>query len=163
MTFEEFVAARLPALLRYATVLAADPHDADDVVQEVLLRVQQRWSRISDLDAPEAYVRRMIANELISVRRRFAARLRREQVTAPQPVPDRSDEVAGNDALVRLIRTLPPRQRVVVALRYVEDLSDVEIATMLGISLGTVRSQAARALATLRRALTPTSPHTLEI
>src|ERR1039457_4905626 len=70
MTFEEFAALRLPAILRFAAVLAGDRAQAEDVVQEVLVRVHARWSRISRLDRPDAYVRRMVVNEFISARRR---------------------------------------------------------------------------------------------
>jgi RNA polymerase sigma-70 factor (sigma-E family) len=153
VTFEEFVAARLPSLLRQATMFAGDRYVAEDVVQDVLVKAQSQWARIGALDLPEAYVRRMIINEFVSVRRRLAARMRREQVAPPAPVRDGADAVAEYDALVRLIRQLPPRQRIVIALRYLEDMADGDIAALLGIGLGTVRSQAARALTTLRGVL----------
>ena len=95
MTFEEYVAARLPALLRQATVLAGDPHVAEDVVQEVLVKAQPRWARIRELDVPAAYLRKMIVNELLSTRRRLAAALRRERVQVPAPAN-------------RMIRAVPP-------------------------------------------------------
>lgn len=152
MTFDEFVAARLPALLRHATVLARDPHEAEDVVQDVLINAQRHWARIARLDVPEAYVRRMIVNEVISVRRRVRARLRRERSDPPEPVGDSSERLGLRDVLVRLIRRLPPRQRVVIALRYFEDLSDADIADVMGCGIANVRSQASRALATLRAA-----------
>ncbi|BCJ68964.1 SigE family RNA polymerase sigma factor [Polymorphospora rubra] len=150
MTFEEFVAARLPALLRYATVLAGDPHQAEDIVQDVLVKAHPRWARIGSLDLPESYVRRMIVNELVSTRRRVTARLRRERVHPPDPVDDRTETVAQRDALVRLIRALPTRQRIVIALRYLEDMADADIAELLDCSVATVRSQASRALVSLR-------------
>ncbi|MEV0728073.1 MULTISPECIES: SigE family RNA polymerase sigma factor [Polymorphospora] len=150
MTFEEFVAARLPALLRYATVLAGDPHQAEDVVQDVLVKAHSRWARIDALDLPESYVRKMIVNELVSTRRRVTARLRRERVHLPDPVDDRTETVVQRDALVRLIRALPTRQRIVIALRYLEDMADADIAALMDCSVATVRSQASRALASLR-------------
>jgi len=158
VTFEEFVAARLPSLLRQATMFAGDRYEAEDVVQDVLVKAQGRWARIGALDLPEAYLRRMIINELVSVRRRLTARMRREQTAPPAPVGDGADAVADRDAVARLIRRLPPRQRIVVALRYLEDMADADIAVLLGISLGTVRSQAARALATLRAVTAPDEP-----
>src|SRR5262245_56736289 len=104
MNFEEFVALRLPALLRQATALAGDPYEAEDVVQDVLVKAQPRWERICELDVPEAYLRKMIINELISARRRITARLRRERVHQPSLVDERTDRlderVAQRDELV---------------------------------------------------------------
>jgi RNA polymerase sigma-70 factor (sigma-E family) len=155
VTFEEFVALRLDALMRQATALAGDPALAEDVVQDVLVKAQPRWSRIGDLDVPEAYLRRMIINELSSARRRVRARLRREQAHRPEPVSDRTDQIAEHDALVQLIRTLPVRQRIVIVLRYFEDMADADIAEVMGCRLATVRSHAARGLTALRAAATP--------
>ena len=160
MTFEDFVAVRLPALLRQATVLAADAHLAEDVVQDVLVKAQPRWERISALEAPEGYLRRMIINELVSVRRRVLARARRErQVAPPERAEDGTASVADHDALVRMIRVLPPKQRIVIVLRYFEDLADADIAHLMQCSLGTVRSHASRALATLRLDLSSNDLH----
>jgi RNA polymerase sigma-70 factor (sigma-E family) len=149
-SFEDFVAVRLTALLRQATVLAGDPHQAEDVVQDVLIKAQRNWARICRLEVPESYLRRMIINELVSTRRRLTARLRRERSALPEPASDRTEQVVQRDALVQLIRELPARQRIVIALRYFEDMSDQSIAVLLGCSPSTVRSQAARALARLR-------------
>jgi DNA-directed RNA polymerase specialized sigma24 family protein len=74
MTFEEYAAWRLPALLRYAAVLTADQDLAQDIVQEVLARAHLRWRRIGQLDVPDQYVRRMVVNEFLSWRRRRASR-----------------------------------------------------------------------------------------
>ena len=156
MTFEEFLTARLAALLRCATVLACDPHLAEDIVQEVLARAQPRWGRIAAADVPEAYVKRMIINELASWRRRRAARVvplsheALDAVSAPQG--DAVAAVGERDAMIRRIAALPVRQRIVVALRFYEGLSDTEIAGLLGCRPATVRSHTARALATLRTA-----------
>jgi RNA polymerase sigma-70 factor (sigma-E family) len=161
VTFEEFVSARLGPLVRYATVVTWDPHLAEDITQEVLVRAQARWSRIGRLDAPEQYVKRMVLNEFLSWRRRRAARLiplSRESLdlVAP-PVPDGATAWDERDAALRLIARLPRRQRAAIALRYYEDLSDEQIAEMLGCRTVTVRSHISRALATLRTAL-PVSP-----
>lgn len=161
MTFEEFVSIRLGALVRYATVVTWDPHLAEDITQDVLVRAQARWSRISRLDAPEQYVKRMVLNEFLSWRRRRAARLiplSRESLDglAP-PAPDISTAWDERDAALRLIATLPPRQRAAIALRFYEDLSHEEIAKLLGCRTVTVRAYISRALATLRDAL-PASP-----
>jgi RNA polymerase sigma-70 factor (sigma-E family) len=150
LTFEDYVAARLPALLRQATALAGDPHAAEDVVQDVLIKAQPRWARIRELDLPDAYLRKMIVNELLSARRRVAAAVRRERVQRPAPVEDGADAVVRRAAVLQVIRALPTRQRIVIALRYYEDMADGDIAALMGCSLGTVRSQASRALAKLR-------------
>lgn len=150
MTFEEYVAVRLPALLRQATALAGDPHVAEDVVQDVLVKAQSRWARIRDMDVPDAYLRKMIVNELMSARRRAAAAVRRERVARPIPAEDGTDLVVQRDAIRHVIRALPTRQRIVIALRYYEDMADGDIAALMGCSVATVRSQASRALAKLR-------------
>ncbi|GAA2349516.1 SigE family RNA polymerase sigma factor [Dactylosporangium salmoneum] len=152
VTFEEFLGARLAALSRYATALAGDPDTGADILQDVLIKAQPRWARIAAMDSPEAYVRRMVINELTSARRQVAARLRREWAnhSAPPAGLDVDERVAQRDALVRMIRQLPTKQRIVVVLRYLEDMSDADIAVLMGCSLVTVRTQASRALATLR-------------
>jgi RNA polymerase sigma-70 factor (sigma-E family) len=154
LTFDEFLGARLVALLRYATVVTCDPHLAEDIVQDVMIRAQQRWARISGTDQPEAYVKRMVLNQFLSWRRRRAAN------ALPLSLPAiESSAVAGQDtatgvverqALLGQIAALPPRQRAVIALRYYEDRSDAEIAALLGCSEATVRSHCSRALAALR-------------
>jgi RNA polymerase sigma-70 factor (sigma-E family) len=150
LTFEDYVAARLPALLRQATALAGDPHTAEDVVQDVLIKAQPRWARIRELDVPDAYLRKMIVNELLSARRRVTAAIRRERVQRPVPVEDGADVVVQRAAVLQVIRGLPARQRIVIALRYYEDMADGDIAALMGCTVGTVRSQASRALAKLR-------------
>jgi RNA polymerase sigma-70 factor (sigma-E family) len=160
VTFEEFVAARLGALVRYATVVTWDPHLAEDITQDVLVRAQARWSRIERLDAPEPYVKRMIVNEFLSWRRRRATRvvpLSREVLDGLAPaVPDHSGHWDERDAFLRLIATLPPKQRAVIALRFYEDLPHEQIADIIGCRTVTVRTHLSRALATLRTAM-PTS------
>ncbi|BAL88854.1 putative RNA polymerase ECF-subfamily sigma factor [Actinoplanes missouriensis 431] len=154
MTFEDFLTARLPALLRYATVLACDTHLAEDIVQEVLARAQPRWARIAAADVPEAYVKRMIINELASWRRRRAARVvplshdALDAVSAPADEPQRA--VGERDEMIRRIARLPLKQRIVIALRFYEGLSDQEIADLLGCRPATVRSHTSRALASMR-------------
>jgi RNA polymerase sigma-70 factor (sigma-E family) len=154
VTFEDFLAARLAALLRYATVLACDPHLAEDIVQEVLARAQPRWARIAAADVPEAYVKRMIINELASWRRRRAARvvpLSHDALeTVTEPHADVQSDLGERDAMIRRIARLPVRQRIVIALRFYEGLSDQEIADLLGCRPATVRSHTSRALASMR-------------
>ncbi|MFG2043018.1 SigE family RNA polymerase sigma factor [Dactylosporangium sp. NPDC048998] len=156
MTFEEFVAARLGALIRYATVVTWDPDLAEDVVQNVLVRAQPRWSRIDRLEAPEQYVHRMVVNEFLSWRRRRRARLLHHSEALDglvAPLPDPTGQYDDRDAVIRVVSTLPPRQRVVIALRFYEDLSVEVIADQLGCRVSTVRTHLDRAMTTLREAL----------
>ena len=160
MTFEEFVSARLGTLVRYATVVTWDPHLAEDITQNVLVRAQARWHRIGGLDAPELYLKRMVVNEFLSWRRRRAAQsipLAGESLAGLLPaVPDPMAQRDDRDAMLRLIATLPPRQRAVIALRFYEDLAFEQIAEILGCRTVTVRTHLARALASLHQALPAT-------
>ena len=158
MTFEEFVGARLGAILRYATVVAWDRHLAEDITQDVLARAQLRWARIGRLDAPELYVKRMVLNEFLSWRRRRSTvSMPVDRLESFAPVsPDPAAAHDERDAMVRLIGTLPPKQRAVIALRFYEDLSVYEIATLMGARPTTVRTHLARALESLRTALPST-------
>ncbi len=152
MDFHEYVHARGPALMRLACLLTGDRHRAEDLVQEVLVSAYTKWHRISAADRPDVYVRRMLVNANISWWRRLTNR--EETIDA---VPDRRGDrdheqvVADRDAMWRLVRALPPKQRAVLVLRYYEDLGDAAIAEILSCSTATVRTHAARGLATLRR------------
>jgi RNA polymerase sigma-70 factor (sigma-E family) len=160
LTFEEFVAARLPALVRFAGALTGDRALAEDVVQEVLARAHVKWRQVSAATQPEAYVRKMITNEYLSWRRRFARVQPRAEVFAPRgaEVPDHAAAHAERDALRAELAVLPRRQRAVLALRYYIGMSDAEIADHLGCTAGTVRGYASRGLATLRINIVPTRP-----
>ncbi|MFI5495778.1 SigE family RNA polymerase sigma factor [Actinoplanes sp. NPDC051859] len=157
MTFEQFAAARLPTLLRYAVVLTGDREHAQDVVQEVLARTHVHWDRISQTDAPEAYVRRMVLNEFLSWRRSWTARhvyAVGERLVdlddARGGVVDHAQDVVDADELWQRLATLGRKQRAVLVLRYYEQLDDDTIAELIGCSPATVRSYASRALKILR-------------
>ncbi len=157
MRFEEFAAAKLPAVLRFAGVLTADRALAEDVVQEVLIRASKNWDRIGQFERPELYVRKMVVNEYLSWRRRSWRLLPGGSATEidNRVTPDHADRLAERDALLAELGKLPRRQRAVLVLRYYEGLSDPEIADVLGCSPGTVRGYASRALAALRVDLGP--------
>jgi RNA polymerase sigma-70 factor (sigma-E family) len=155
VTFEDFVRDHLPRLSRFAAVLCGDRWLAEDVVQEVLARVQDRWTVIAGLDQPDAYVRRMIVNEFLSWRRRLRRTILMSDVPEPPSEVDPASQHAERDALVAELAKLPRKQRTVIVLRYYGGFSDLEIAADLGCSTGTVRSHASRALATLRVELLP--------
>jgi RNA polymerase sigma-70 factor (sigma-E family) len=149
--YESFVRVRLPALVRYGFVLSGNPHDAADLAQEALARLGERWARVSSAGDPEAYVRTTMARLHIS----WWRRRRREHPMRTLPERGYDDAgieaAAGDSALWRAVEELPRRQRVVLVLRYFEDMADEEIAQRLGVTRVTVRSQAARALDKLRR------------
>ena len=152
-----FVTARQGALLRAAYLVCGDEHLAHDLLQDALVKLASRWERLRD-EAPEAYVRQILYRDAVSRWRRT----RRERLVDHQdPGGDLArfrtrEPVEGwvEGAAVRQALTLlPPRQRAVVVLRYYEDLSEADIATTLGISRGTVKSQASDAMRTLRSLL----------
>jgi len=144
--FEVFVRARLAELLRFGHVLTGSPHAAADLVQDALERTLLAWPRIQKRDDPEGYVRRTMINRYISIWRRRS----RERLVAQ--IPDRASgsEPPDHSDLMWALAQLPPRARAVVVLRFYQDLSERETAAMLGCSIGTVKSQTARALARLR-------------
>jgi RNA polymerase sigma-70 factor (sigma-E family) len=162
MTFEQFAATRLDAVVRFATVLTNDRGLAEDVVQEVLIRAHQRWAQIESLDQPEAYVRRMIVNEFYSWRRKWARITPRSTDELTQldgrtgrVEPDPAATIAERRTLLAEVAKLPRKQRAVLVLRYYEGLPDAEIAATLGCSETTVRGYAFRALKSLRVELAP--------
>lgn len=154
--FGEFVRAVLPELLRYGHALTGNPHDAADLVQGVLERLGARWTTVLHRAGdPVAYARRAMVNAQISGWRRR----RRERLVAEPPdtavvfQPDRFTD----EPLWQALRALPPRQRAVIVLRYYECLSEAEIADTLGVTKGTVKSQANKAMTTLRTRMGATS------
>jgi RNA polymerase sigma-70 factor (sigma-E family) len=144
--FDSYVRARLPHLIKFGCALTADEHAAADLVQDALERTLLKWSRVRG--DPEPYIRRAMANRSISIWRKFG----RETVT--DRVPERQADQPGRDeALFAALRLLPPKQRAVIALRYLEDLTEAETASVLGCAVGTVKSQSNSAIAKLRTLL----------
>jgi len=149
--FDDFVVVRSPALLRTAWLLTGDDHLAHDLVQTALVKAWPRWGAIR-ADDPEGYVRTIMATTFATWWRR---RWRGEVPTAALPESPRpGDDLHDADlreSVRRALATLPRGQRAVVVLRHFDDLTEVQTAAALGISVGTVKSQHARAMATLRR------------
>jgi RNA polymerase sigma-70 factor (sigma-E family) len=146
--FDAFVAARSSALLRTAYLLTHDHASAEDLLQTALTKAWFAWSRIET--APEAYVRKVLVNTYATWWRR---RWNGEHATEDLPdagVASTADASDASHDLWRAMERLPRRQRAVVVLRYFEDLSEAETAGLLGCSVGTVKSQASKALAKLR-------------
>jgi len=150
VTFAEFVSERQQSLLRFAMVLTGDARLAEDIVQDVLVRAWEKWDRIGPLEHPNAYIRRMIINDFLSWRRRWARVQPLALVEPPGSVDDHANAHAERDALLTEVAKLPRKQRAVLVLRYYQGLADAEIADVLGCAAGTVRGYASRALATLR-------------
>jgi RNA polymerase sigma-70 factor (sigma-E family) len=143
--FDDFVDSRSPALLRTAFLLTGDRGLAEDLLQTALVKAWSAWNRIDD---PEPYVRRILTTTYVSWwRRRWHGEVPTDALPELQhedgPIGDREDLWAA-------LGRLPRRQRAVVVLRYYEDLAEAQVAEVLGISVGTVKSQASKALARLR-------------
>lgn len=148
-TFAEFVTARSPRLLRTAYLLTHDWAHAEDLLQTALVRAWSAWGRI-EAD-PEPYVRRILVNVYASWWRRRWRQVERSTSHLPEhPTADEISRVDGRDAVWQAIGRLPKRQRAVLVLRYFEDMTEAQIADAMGISVGTVKSQATKALAKLR-------------
>jgi RNA polymerase sigma-70 factor (sigma-E family) len=157
--FADFVAGSLSRLLRFGHVLTGDPEAAADLVQESLARTLRAWRR-RPIEDPHAFVRRVMVNS-------YASAWRRNRHAVPATPLDPDELPAGldilrlvdeRDAVWRALRVLPPRQRAVTVLRYYDDLTEAEIAAVMGISPGTVKSQSARALRRLETLLTEQRP-----
>ena len=149
-SFREYVRARRQALLRTAYLLTGNLADAEDLVQSALAKTYLAWHRIEDRGAVDSYVRRAMVNTQISWWRRrrldeFPTDEIPDQATVDHPV---SSDV--QDSLRRAIDRLPQRMRAAVMLRYYEDMTEAEVAEVLGVSVGTVKSTVSRAVAKLR-------------
>ncbi|GAB3985603.1 SigE family RNA polymerase sigma factor [Plantactinospora veratri] len=146
-SFVAFVESAWQRHLRLALLLTGDRWQAEELLQDSLVRMYERWRKLSRHDDLHAYLRRVLTNNHTSLWRRR----RRENLVAD--VPDRpapAGPEADADELRRALRALPPRQRAVVVLRHYEDLSERQVAQVLGCSVGTVKSQYSRAMAKLR-------------
>lgn len=152
--FDEYVSASQTRHLRTAYLLSGDRHLAEDLVQNAFAKLYLAWHRVRSRESLDAYVRRIIVNENTSWHRRAW----RRNETAVDEIPERPNPGDPNhefdlrDGLWPLVQRLPARQRAAVVLRYYEDLTERETAEILKCSVGTVKSQTSRAIATLRAA-----------
>ncbi|MEV4210445.1 SigE family RNA polymerase sigma factor [Micromonospora sp. NPDC049662] len=156
--FREFVAARSAALLRTAYLLSGDWATAEDLLQTALTKTYLAWKRLGGIEAVEPYARRVMVNTSTSWWRRRWHGERPTEVLPERPGLDEIERQLDRDLLWRHLKELPSRQRAVLVLRYYEDLSEAQTAALLDISPGTVKSQASRALATLRRRMGGDTP-----
>jgi RNA polymerase sigma-70 factor (sigma-E family) len=152
-SFEEFVAAASGRLFTMARLLTGGNRpEAEDLLQGAFERAYRHWGRISRRGDPERYVRQILVNASAD-RWRWLRRHPEAPLSAEPPGQARADQstaVADRDLLLRALAALPPRQRAVLVLRYFEDLTEAQTAAVMGCTVGTVKSQAARALARLR-------------
>ena len=151
--FTAYVRTKGPTLLRTARALTPNPADAEDLLQTALTKTYLAWDRIDDHRAVDGYVRRTLVNTRTSQwRKRKVDEFSTDELPEPQVTgqPDPVEQQAQRDALLRAIARLPPRQRAMVVLRYYEDMSEVQTAEVLGVSVGTVKSAVSRALGKLR-------------
>ncbi len=149
--FTEYLQARQARLLRTAYLLTGDRHQAEDILQTSLAKLYLSWDKVRDRDSVDGYVRRIMVNENNSLWRRAWKRREHTSEHLPEPTPHLDTYDDGRDAaLWEVVQSLPPKARAVVVLRYYEQLSEAETADLLGISVGTVKSQCSRAIAALR-------------
>ncbi len=155
--FDQFVAAHVDDLLRTAYLIVWDEGEAEDLVQECLLKVARRWPRIRRMEQSRAYVRRILVNLALDGARSRAQRRRELEpgasasLSAVDPLP----ALEARAELLQALGQLHARQRAVLVLRYFNDLTEAQVAEVLGCSPGTVKSSASRGLARLREALQP--------
>jgi RNA polymerase sigma-70 factor (sigma-E family) len=155
--FDNFVAAHVDDLLRTAYLIVWDEGEAEDLVQECLLKVARRWPRVRRMEQPQAYARRILVNLTLDGARRRAQR-RRELEPGMPPILSAIDPLQTLETRAELLEALGQlheRQRAVLVLRYFNDLTEAQVADVLGCSPGTVKSSASRGLARLREALQP--------
>ena len=150
LTFGEYVRSRGSTLLRAAQMMTGNRADAEDLVQATLVKAFQSWNRITDQAALDNYVRRVMVNTHISGWRR-----RHVDEYPTDELPDSpADDVTGqrdlHDVVQRAVDRLPRQMRAAVMLRYYDDMTEPEVAAALGVSVGTVKSTVARAVAKLR-------------
>jgi len=151
--FQEFFANQYPALYRLGYWLTGDWGQAEELAQEALVRAYWRWPLVRPLEQPAGYARKVLVNRYRSLLRRALVEARHAgRVWAPAHAQPGDHE---GSLVWAAVRGLPPRQRAVIVLRYQEDLSEAEVARLLGVSVGTVKSTASRAIARLRAELGP--------
>lgn len=159
ITFEQYFRLRRDRVRRSAYLLCGDWHRADDLAQTAFVRLHRRWSSIREPQAIDAYLRKTLVRAMIDETRRP---WRRERFVAEAPEPDggaassgggHADEIVTRHALVDALRRVPPRQRAVLVLRFLEGLDVAATAAALGCREGTVKSQCSAGLATLRTVL----------
>ncbi|MCM0674628.1 SigE family RNA polymerase sigma factor [Micromonospora phytophila] len=152
--FHAFVAERMGRWRRSAYLLCQDWHTADDVVSVAVAKLYRSWRRVSRAENRDAYAQRVLTRCWLDERRRPWHNREQSRAAVPDVVGPVPETVTDRDGLAALLRSLAPKQRAVLVLRFYLDYSVEETARTLGISAGTVKSQSARGLANLRTAVT---------
>jgi len=157
--FTDFVRQHSTTLLRAAYLLTGDRVEAEELVQDTLVRLYTKWPKVQAADVPLAYVRRSLTNNFLNGRRRRSA----GELLLAEPLdrgydPELGNRLSDQEAVRELLAGLSDRQRAVLVLRFYEDLDDVEIAEVVGCRRGTVRSIISRSLDQLRRELASAGP-----
>jgi RNA polymerase sigma-70 factor (sigma-E family) len=156
--YAELVAASFHRLHRMAYAVCGDGSLAEDAVQAALVSAYRTWPRVRDAVSSEAYLRKMVVNQLLSWRRRKSWRTS-DLGRQGEPIrASHEDEVIEHQRVWSAVGLLPPRQRAVIVLRYYEGMTEAEISELLDIRPGTVKSQASAAMAHLRATLAETEP-----
>ncbi|GAB2597248.1 SigE family RNA polymerase sigma factor [Kribbella endophytica] len=152
MEFEEYASARGQELVRLGFTICGDYQRAEDLAQIALMQAFRSWRKVQRADDPHTYVRRILINSYLSMtRRRSFTEAPAADLDPDHTVPDPANDIVASDDLWRTLATLSARERVVLVLRYYQDLDDRTIADLLGIKPSSVRSIASRALGTLRK------------
>ena len=138
--FEAAFRLQFPRLLALGLATGLSREDAADLAQETMARLHARWEEVSQMQAPEGWTRRVMVNLVIDHHRRHKVEQSALGRLAARPVVERSSPAGGEVDLGGLLAVLPPRQRAVVAMYYLEDVSLSEIADALGIATGTVKA-----------------------
>jgi RNA polymerase sigma-70 factor (sigma-E family) len=161
--FAEYVEACSATLFRTAFLMVGDHQLAQDLVQEALVKTLMAWPRLNDRENLHAYTRRIIVTTSISWRRRRSFHERPVQVLPERPGPDFAESMVTHDVVVAALRTVPPRQRAAIVLRYYQDLTETQTAEAMGCSVGAVKSQVAAGLRRLRESLGPTFDNAITV
>jgi RNA polymerase sigma-70 factor (sigma-E family) len=164
--FEQFVAGSVESLLRTAHLITWDAGEAEDLVQESLIRVARKWPRVRRMEQPLAYARRVLINLAVDGSGRRTRRHRELDAAVDSVDLPAEDMLAGydtRDELLAALAQLTARQRAVLVLRYFNDLTEAQVADVLGCSPGTVKSNTSRGLARLREVLSPIPNPTREL
>jgi RNA polymerase sigma-70 factor (sigma-E family) len=153
--FAEYFVARREAVRRMAYMMCGDWHRADDLAQTAFIALHRHWRKVRDKGALDAYVRRTLTRAVLDESRRPWRRERAAETLPDSPVddPDVDDSVSTRQTLIAGLRKVPPKQRAVLVLRFLEGLDVAGVAAVMRCSEGTVKSQCARGLATLREVL----------
>ncbi|GAA2335681.1 SigE family RNA polymerase sigma factor [Saccharopolyspora halophila] len=153
--FAEYFTARREAVRRMAYMMCGDWHRADDLAQTAFIALHRHWRKVRDKGALDAYVRRTLTRAVIDESRRPWRRERAAETLpdSPADAPDMDDSVATRHALLAGLQQVPPKQRAVLVLRFLEGLDVAGVAAVMKCSEGTVKSQSARGLAALREAM----------